>query len=211
MVEIAGRQHHALGFARSSRGVEDCDTILRREISGESRAPLKAGWGAPNISSSNANRGASRPRRGDRFAQRRVAAANQRRRGIAQHRGQFRRRLARVHRHRDQAFGNNRQIERGPADAVRRDQGAAVAFCKSGSAQKMRGPCRFAPAVPRRSQSDCRRRALRSARRGPRTAVIEKKCFRGNSSFPVAQASACGFLAVLARTNGTPQAEACAT
>ncbi len=119
----------------------------RRKIRGDSRAPLKAGWGCgENFVEQHESRRV-RPRAA--IASRSAASPQQISAGpgIAQHRGQFRRRLAGVQRDGDQAFADNGQIERGPANAVRSDQRAAVALRKSRSAQKMRAPWRFARAV----------------------------------------------------------------
>ena len=77
-----------------------------------------------------------RPRRGDRIAKPRIAAANQGGLGVAQHRGQLSRGLTCVHRNSDKSFRDNRQIERSPPDAVRSDQRAAVSLRKPRSAQE---------------------------------------------------------------------------
>ena len=67
-----------------------------------------------------------------------IAAADQRRRAVLHHGDQFRRRLPRVERHHDQAFGHDRQIHRDPVDAVCREQGAAVAFLQPRAARNAR-------------------------------------------------------------------------
>ena len=103
---------------------------------GEGGALVADGGLALKISSNKTKRGASGHAAADRIAKRRIAATNQAGPGVAQHRGQFARGLARVHRNGDESFGDNREIERGPADAVRSDQRAAVALRKSRSAQE---------------------------------------------------------------------------
>ena len=60
-----------------------------------------------------------------------VATADQGRRAVFHHRDQFRRGLAEIQRNDNQAFGHRSQVDRHPANAVRRQQSTAVAFLQS--------------------------------------------------------------------------------
>ena len=53
------------------------------------------------------------------------------------HGHQFGGRLPRVERHDDDAFGHQRKVQRGPANAVRREKRAAIAFLQSAREQKV--------------------------------------------------------------------------
>ena len=77
-----------------------------------------------------------RPLLGDEGAQRGVSATDQSRRAILHHRHQFRRSLARVQRDDNQAFRHDGQVHRHPANAIRRQQHAAVAFFESSAGQE---------------------------------------------------------------------------
>ena len=131
VIEIPNRKHHAFGFAGSPRRVQNGDRVLRRKGGGRGRrARCGRRIGAENFVKQHKPR-RIRPRRRDRIAKRRIAAANQAGPGVAQHRGQFARGLTSVHRNGDESLRDNREIERGPPDTVRCDQRATVSLRKS--------------------------------------------------------------------------------
>ena len=90
--------------------------------------PFDARLALENISVEQILRRSFRPSLEDAVAQCGVAATDQRRRAVFHHGDEFGRRLARVKWNYDQTFRHDREIERDPVDAVRREQGAAVAF-----------------------------------------------------------------------------------
>ena len=68
-----------------------------------------------------------------------VKAENARGRGILHHRDEFSGSLAGVERDHDYAFGHQGQVQRGPANAVWGQQGAAIAFFQTAGLQKVAG------------------------------------------------------------------------
>ncbi len=135
VIEISHREHHAFGFAGGSRSIENGDGIGRLKRKRYSVHGLdRQRNGCEYVIQQRHSRPIG-PRRQDRIAKRRLAATDQAGIRVAQHRGQFARGVARVKRDGDKAFGQDRQIERGPADAVGSDQRAAIALREASGPQ----------------------------------------------------------------------------
>lgn len=152
VIEICRSDYNTLGFARSSRRVKNSGGVLWCERDGR----------GCNLRCRSNNRGKdlgkqretrrTRPCGRDGIAKGCVTAANQARSGVTHHRDQFVGSLAGVKRNRDDAFCKNREIKRGPPDAIRSDQGTTISLCKARRAKKS----------PRRSNL---RKQVRSRRR----------------------------------------------
>jgi hypothetical protein len=110
VIEVAAIELHAFGFARRAGSVDDRDHVAGRDRRGRrriGRSRRRSGRRrtGENVVEQNASRQFG-PCSGERIAERGIAGANERGLRVAQHRGKFRRRLARVKRHGHDAFGH---------------------------------------------------------------------------------------------------------
>ena len=136
VIEIANRQHHAFGFSGSSGRVQNRDRIPSESAAAGGSALVADGGMALKISSNKTKRGAAWDSAEIASAKGRIAATNQARLGVAQHRGRARPRLG--ERTSKTAISPSAIIARSSAaraDAVWSNKRASVSLCKSRSAQ----------------------------------------------------------------------------
>jgi hypothetical protein len=135
---VADIQANALGLARRAGRVDD-----GREIGVLSRVWTFERWrircrflqNFVKKHKPSRVRPLRRQRLRDRLAERRIACKQKPRQAILHHRCQFARRLARVKRHNNHAFGKQGEIERYPAGRVWRKKRATFAGLKSRAPQ----------------------------------------------------------------------------
>ena len=150
VADVTRIQHHALRLTGSARGINDCDHIRLRD-----RSPRTAQRFASRHKNivEREDRRRFRPLVNDCIAERLFAAGNHRRPAVLHHRDQFRGRLPRIQRNRNQPFRHDRQIHRYPADGIVRQQRAAVSLFQSQPAQICPRNVHLITQLPRRAEN----------------------------------------------------------